>query len=430
MVKRVAIIGAGPGGLVTGKVLLANTHFEIVLYDCNTQVGGVWCYPDDEQGRKNRAMYNSLEANLSKQIMTFNGFPFPDDVPTFPNRQQVWEYLVCFYETFIEGQERIVTQFNCRVDRLQKTGDVWHVSHSNEKVVEVFDFVVVANGHFEAIHIPSDIPGANEWRQERPDSLVHSKEFQSSDRFRGQRVVVVGNGSSGSDIANQISSVAQCVYHSVKEISKTDWDDNPVVTAVPVISKLNVRKNRTVTLENGEQLENIDCIVWATGYMYYLPFLGSYQEQILGTGKTGRDPVSRLHGLWRQMVFAQDPTLAFVLLCKNVVPFPLAESQACVIAKVFCGSIEVPSIDASEWASRDVKDYHSLLTPRDIEYCRELQAILDSCGGKDEAARPKVWDNQLAALRYQTGSAKKERTRLLVRRALELRDKGQAYYLE
>ncbi|CEP63186.1 N,N-dimethylaniline monooxygenase LALA0_S07e04390g [Lachancea lanzarotensis] len=430
MAKRVAIIGAGPSGLATGRVLLANTDFDIVIYDSNPQVGGVWYYPDNEQPRENTAMYDALETNLSKQIMTFSGFPFPDDVPTFPNRKHVWEYLVRFYETFIKGQERILTQLNCKVKCVEKIGDLWRVTHNDGKAVELFDYVVVANGHFEATHVPEDIPGGDEWRNAQPGSLLHSKDFHSSERFRDLRVVVVGNGSSGSDIANQISSVAQCVYHSVKEVNKTNWDENPVVTAVPKISKLSVHDNQTVTLENGEQLRNIDRIIWATGYMYYLPFLGSYQEQILGTDKTSNDPVSRLHGLWEQLVFVQDPTLAFLLLCKNVVPFPLAESQACTVAKVFSGAIEVPSIDFSARAVQEPKDYHSLVTPRDIEYCRELQAILDSCGGQDDEARPRLWDDQLAALRYRTGLAKKERTKILIHRALELRDKGEAYYLE
>ncbi|SCV00005.1 LAME_0G06920g1_1 [Lachancea meyersii CBS 8951] len=427
--KRVAIIGAGPSGLSAARAFLANTDFELVLYDSKPQVGGVWFYPDDEQQRASTAMYDSLETNLSKDIMSFNGFPFSDSVKQFPTRSQVQEYLIHFYETFVKNQNRARVQLNCTVELLQKNGDSWELCHSGSRSVEVFDFVVIANGHFDIPYVPTDIPGLGEWRKEDPSSLLHSKEFQSSEPFRGQKVVVVGNGSSGSDIANQISSVAEHVFHSVTEISKANWDENPIVTPVTKISQLRVHENRTVELQNGELLHDIDCIVWATGYMYHIPFLGSYQDEILGT-QHARNPVSRLHGLWRQIVFSEDPTLAFSLLCKNVVPFPVAESQACLIAKIFCGAVDVPLMDSSARAMGNGKDYHSLVMPRDIEYCRDLQGILDSCGGLNDPFQPRRWDEQMAALRYQTAAAKNERTKLLVRRAMQLRQNGQAYCLE
>ncbi|SCU86499.1 LANO_0C08196g1_1 [Lachancea nothofagi CBS 11611] len=427
--KRIAIIGAGPGGLAVARAFLANTNFELVLYERKSQVGGVWYYPkEDEEQRTDSAMYDVLETNLSKEIMQFSGFPFPNNVPTFPSRSQVQDYLVDYYQNFVQGQERATVHLNCAVKLLEKIGDSWHLHASGQKP-EVFDFVIVANGHFDVPYIPTNLPGYKEWVRTDPKSQLHSKHYNTCTKFRGKRVIVVGNGSSGTDIANQISSVAQQVFHSVKDMSKARKDSNPVITPVPVISQLAINNNRTVTLQNGTTLPKIDYVIWATGYMYSVPFLHSYKDQLFGS-QHSEMPVTRLWNLWRQVVFTKDPTLAFSLLCKNVVPFPLAEAQACLMTKVFSCEVEVPPTDGLAGDMAAGKDYHSLVTPRDIEYCRELQGILDSHNGTKDRLQPVRWDNEMAALRYDTAALKAERNKTLVHRAMQLRDRHEDYSLE
>lgn len=122
---------------------------------------------------------------------------------------------------------------------------------------------------------------------------------------------------------------------------------------------------------------------------------------------------------------------------QNVVPFPLAELQAAVMVKVFKGELEVPpsggqaalSGESPSDAANSSKDYHSLITPRDIEYCRELQALLDAHDSGDDPFQPVRWDERMAALRYQTGAMKQERTKLLVKNAKEFREQNQPYRL-
>lgn len=429
---KVAIVGSGPAGLAAARAFLLNSDFTVFLYDRNPEVGGVWYYPPEAQ-RRTTAMYDELETNLCKDIMQFSGFPFDESVSTFPSRVQVQDYLEKYYQTFIEGQSRVSVKLGCNVDRVEKIDGHWLVQSGGQ--VQEVDFVVVANGHFDVPYVPSNILGLEQWIAHDANSVLHSKNYDSCELYRDKNVVVVGNGSSGSDIANQVSSVAKHVYHSVPDVGKTQWNENPVVTAVPVISNLDYANSKSVTFEDGKVVGDIDSIIWATGFFYDIPFLETYRDKVLGDDGSRR-PTERLYNLWKQIVFTEDPTLAFSLLCKNVVPFPLAELQAAVLVKVFTGEVEVPPSEATasafapSLASVAPKDFHSLITPRDIEYYRELQAILDAHGGTEDPLQPVRWDDQMAALRYETAILKQERTKKLVERAIKLRQQGKAYYLE
>ena len=135
---------------------------------------------------------------------------------------------------------------------------------------------------------------------------------------------MVGNGSSGTDIANQLSTVANKVFHSVTDVSKTDWSGkNPIVTAVSVIKEFDITNDRCIWFQDGASIKNVDYVILATGYLYDIPFLTSYRQELLGEDN-GTKGSTRLFNLWEQISFRKDPTIAFPLLCKNVVHFPLS----------------------------------------------------------------------------------------------------------
>ncbi|KAM3619225.1 uncharacterized protein V6R79_004780 [Siganus canaliculatus] len=77
----------------------------------------------------------------------------------------------------------------------------------------VFDAVIVATGHFTQPHLPlTDFPGIESFE----GRYFHSWNYRSSQSLQGKRVVVIGIGSSGGDIAVDISRVADKVYLSTR----------------------------------------------------------------------------------------------------------------------------------------------------------------------------------------------------------------------
>ena len=103
---KVAIIGAGAAGLVTAHELIRADH-DLTVFEQDDHVAGVWQYhegvEDDllghTQNRVHSSLYDSLQTNLSRDLMAFLDFTFDtagggqDDWPRFPHHTQVAEYL-------------------------------------------------------------------------------------------------------------------------------------------------------------------------------------------------------------------------------------------------------------------------------------------------------------------------------------------------
>lgn len=407
----IAIIGAGPAGLGYARVLTAQGH-TVDVYEAAPCIGGVWYYDPNWPN----AMYQYLETNLSHELMCFHDLPFPEGTPIYPSRQQVYDYLCMYFDKFLRDNRDVTMYMSCRVIGLEKDMEVaneWRLTYEEltapselKKETKSYKYVVVANGHFTSPFIPRC---SGTWKNQ-----IHSLEFNSCHDFRDKRVVVVGNGSSGTDIANQISTVARKVYHSVTPGSETHWIPN-TVQQVDVIKSMD-ESTSTLILNDGTEIQ-CDCIIWATGFKYSMPFLETYKEEIMVDGHG-------LRGLWKDIVFCKDPTLFFALLGKNVVPFPMAESQASIVERVISGEICHFEPDPEPKPGASYHAYGGLL---DLKYYRDLQAVLDTCHGSK--FQPRVWDERYGEMRRVSGAEKQERNLKLMKWAQTLRSKGDEYRL-
>lgn len=414
--KKIGIIGAGPGGLAMARVLLEDfPGVQVTLFDKNHGIGGVWYYPEEDKA--GRVMYDHLETNISKDLMQFSGFPFGKEVPFYPSRGQVWEYLQRYYKTFIEDNANIDVKLDTEVVNVSKHQDAikWIVTTScaGKEQSYDFDYLVVSNGHFTTPKIPQGVQGLDDWFKQ--GKAFHSKDFHNCEFARDKRVIVVGNGSSGSDIANQCSTVASKVYVSVTNVDEVEKSSESLVEYIPKIQS--VTEDGRVNLEDGKHLDNIDYLVYATGYLYTLPFFDS-NELCSILKKDG----SGVQGLWYHILYREDPTLAFSLLPQMVVPFPLAESQATVISQVFQGNIDIRKV-ADTTSNNDTHNFPEL---SDVEYYRTLQKLLD---GQHNKFNPVIWDDAHRERRAQSAREKKQRNKLLAAHAQKLHSQKQAYFL-
>ncbi len=195
--ERVAIVGAGAGGICAAKHLLAR-GLDVTVFEMGSHVGGLWVY-DNDNGRS--PAYAALHINSEPAVTHYPDFPFPPDTPLFPTHEQVRAYLDAYADRF-GVRERV--RFNTRVTSVRPMhGDPaegWTVSPEGEDD-EHFDAVVVASGHQG---IPAHPPFAEDFAGE----YLHSRTYRTADPFRGKRVLVVGVGNSGLDIAADVSTVA------------------------------------------------------------------------------------------------------------------------------------------------------------------------------------------------------------------------------
>lgn len=236
-----------------------------------------------------------------------------------------------------------------------------------------------------------------------------------------QRVLLVGGGPSGADISHQIA--AKCKQPLLRsQTTKSPYHtDAPNIRDLPGLVALTPEEH-SARFTDGNIEPNIDEVVLCTGYAYSFPFLSALDPDIHAKG-IGALP------LYQNIFHAHFPTLAFIETPEMIVPFPLAESQAAVVARVFARRLPLPGRqDMEEWVATTSSQrggdddggggraFHALQPPRDLEYMKRLYAWTceaedGTCGtGEDSSGRgkmPRKWDAQACWLRMNAAKMRK-----------------------
>lgn len=189
-----ALIGAGPMGLAMARNL--DKHgIVFVGFEAHSDVGGLW---DIENPRS--TMYESAHLISSKSTTEFKEFPMREETAAYPSHREMRRYFRDYAERF---DLRKHYRFNTAVESVERDGDEWLVTsvHNGERQTERFRGVLIANGTLHHPNIPS-LPGEFE------GTVMHSADFKSADQLRGERVLIVGCGNSGADIA------VEAVHHA------------------------------------------------------------------------------------------------------------------------------------------------------------------------------------------------------------------------
>jgi cation diffusion facilitator CzcD-associated flavoprotein CzcO len=181
--ERHLIIGAGYAGNGVAKAFAdAGIHYDHV--ERNDYIGGNWA----------DGVYDSTHIISSRDSTAYDDHPMPAEYPDFPSREQVLAYLNDYADRF-GLRERI--EFGEQVVRLEpldpRAMSGWRVELASGEVRR-YAGVVVANGHHWDRRFP-DYAGMFTGRQ------IHSKDYKRLSDLEGDRVLVVGAGNSGCDIA-------------------------------------------------------------------------------------------------------------------------------------------------------------------------------------------------------------------------------------
>jgi cation diffusion facilitator CzcD-associated flavoprotein CzcO len=310
---RYCVIGAGAAGLAAVRALVA-ARLDFDCFEATDRIGGHW-----------HTDYDCLHLITPRDGSGFRGDPMPDTWADFPRRSQMVEDLEGHADR--HDLRRHVT-FNTRVERLVPIGpgavDGWEVTTSNGRTAR-YAGVLVANGHNSVPSIPQ-VPGTF------TGTVIHSGAYRNPGDIDGKRVLVVGSGNSGCDIASELAQAGYDIVLSVrkghlfqpksffgrprgslpsmklpprlldpvlrfmirmsvgspetyglpKPVAKSLNDQRPVVNSLVlhwiqhgrVVPAPGLRRfdGRVVEFTDGMHHE-VDTIVWATGFQAALPFL-------------------------------------------------------------------------------------------------------------------------------------------------------------
>jgi cation diffusion facilitator CzcD-associated flavoprotein CzcO len=318
-VKRFCIIGAGACGLAVAKTF-AERGIAFDCFEAEGDVGGIW------NPNSPHAVYGSTHLNSSKKLSRYPDFKFPDEMPYYVSAAQAQDYLRAYAAEF--GIYDRIT-FNTRVNAVERTDQGWRVTIDGESKPRTYDGVVVANGHHWHPYAP-ETPGKFD------GEILHSHDVKSKAQLKDKRVLVVGAGNSAVDILSDaaqngkaIHSMRRTYYFFPKMLFGKPTDavidrlshlplprhfmyslyklgmkiligsheryglpapDHDLFEAHPtacttyldhivhgrIVAKPGIKRiegKRVVFDDENETSEEVDLLIWATGYRVHFPFM-------------------------------------------------------------------------------------------------------------------------------------------------------------
>ncbi|KAF8856860.1 FAD/NAD(P)-binding domain-containing protein, partial [Acephala macrosclerotiorum] len=386
-VKSVAIIGAGAAGAITAAAFKAENYFEkIRVFERRETAGGTWIYdrdpkpslpilpgalpasvdpplvipsslpriisPNQQERFAQTPIYDSLTTNVPDIAMCFSDQRFAHGifVPHHIPRQYIENYFSSHNLDDLLVLNTTVEDVSLITSSELGTGERWKLTlrkydcyrHVDVWWEEEFDAVILANGHYSVPFIP-EVKGLKAYSEKYPGRVQHSKYYRSPIQYKSQKLLVIGNSASGHDVAAEGVSTARLpVYNSIHSKSRWDGDEPPKGIAwKPIISEFHL--DGRIEFEDGTYLDNIDKVIYCTGYKASYPF---WNEKVNGRPLYDYESNKLIKNYWH--TFFQDfKTLAIVGL-PRVLTFRSFEYQAIALARLYSGRNKVPLPPLSE----------------------------------------------------------------------------------
>lgn len=313
--EKYCIIGAGPSGLAAAKNL-KDLDIPFDGYEASSEVGGLWNIENEFS-----TMYESAHLISSKTTTEYKDFPMKNDVADYPSHKELFKYFNDYANHFSLKEHYT---FNMKVTKTEPNEDFWDVI-TEDGNTKTYKGLIIANGTLTHPNIPT-------FKGEFKSEIFHSSKYRNADIFAGKRVLIIGAGNSGCDIAvdavhraKKVSISMRRGYHFVpkyvfgkpadtlgglfklppsikQKVDKTmlKWftgdpqrlgfpePDHKLYEAHPIVNSLvlyhaghgdiDVKKDidrmedKTVYFKDGTS-EEYDLILLATGYKLYYPFI-------------------------------------------------------------------------------------------------------------------------------------------------------------
>ena len=195
----VCVVGGGPAGLALARSLIAHkVPFDI--YERHSDVGGLW-----DQSNPGSPVYNSAHFISSKTQSHYIDYDMPEDYPDYPSNKQIHQYMRGFADAY---GLRPHIHFNLGVEHAEKVADGWDVTLANGEHRKYAALVCATgtNWHPSMPEYPGTFTG----------EMRHASTYRSMDEFKGKRVLIIGAGNSGCDIACDAAQSADKAFISMR----------------------------------------------------------------------------------------------------------------------------------------------------------------------------------------------------------------------
>ncbi|CAD5120537.1 DgyrCDS9103 [Dimorphilus gyrociliatus] len=214
--KRVCIIGAGAAGL-TGIKACLEEDLEPVCFERTNSIGGLWNYSEKEVEDGQGCVMKSTVINTSKEMMCYSDYPIPGDFPNYMHNTKLMEYFHMYANHFdlkkhIKFHHEILSVKKSK--SFEKDGK-WNVKVKNlqadSETELIFDAVLLCTGHHAKRFSPK-FKGQEKFK----GKILHSHQYKHPRGYEDSKVVIVGIGNSGGDIAVELGRISKQVYLSTR----------------------------------------------------------------------------------------------------------------------------------------------------------------------------------------------------------------------
>ena len=190
--STVVIVGAGPAGLAAG-VCLQQSGINATIFESGEVPGTTWT-----------SLYDRLHLHTIKSLSGLPLWPMPRQYPRYPSRQQFADYLTRYADHF-----NLDITTRCKVERATHDEKGWLLTTPQGE--RRADVIVSATGIF-AHPTPPEYPDAAVYQGR---SLL-ARDYHNAAPFSGQRVLVVGAGNTGAEIAVDLAEAGVAVTSSIR----------------------------------------------------------------------------------------------------------------------------------------------------------------------------------------------------------------------
>ncbi|MFF2371075.1 flavin-containing monooxygenase [Agromyces sp. NPDC058110] len=206
----IALIGAGPSGLA-GARALSRAGIPFDGFEAGADVGGLWNIDNPRS-----TMYESAHLISSRTTTEFAEFPMAS-AADYPSHRELLEYFRAYADAFdlrrhFRFETRVTSVEPLPVADGQTPGATgWRVTATGPdgETTGEYSSVVLANGTLAEPNVPA-------FRGEFSGEIVHTSAYKSPKVFDGKRVLIIGAGNSGCDIAVDAVHHAASVDLSVR----------------------------------------------------------------------------------------------------------------------------------------------------------------------------------------------------------------------
>lgn len=272
---EVLVVGGGQAGL-TIAARLRTIGVDALVIDAHERVGDVW-----------RKRYHSLTLHNEAWVASLPYLEFPDTWPTYIPKDK----LADWFEFYAEAME-LNTWTGTRLvsGRYDESADQWTVELDRDGTTVTMQprHVVMATGSVSGIPSMPKLPGLDEFSGE----VMHSSRYSSGAEFQGRKALVIGTGTSGHDVAQDLHALGS-------QVSIVQRSSTTVVSLEP--SGISVY----ALFSQGLPLEDADLIAAGNSFPTLIKANQLLAQQML---KDDAELLERLHAVGFRTDIGEDHT--------------------------------------------------------------------------------------------------------------------------